>query len=97
MDKENIKYTDCTCPFVKKIHNIVRKSYIEENKSIIIVGSGEHPEVVGINGECNNTAIIVDSVETAEKLELDKNVEYALVVQTTFQIDVNYFDIITKK
>ena len=88
LDKENIKYTDCTCPFVKKIHNIVRKSYIEENKSIIIVGSGEHPEVVGINGECNNTAIIVDSVETAEKLELDKNVEYALVVQTTFQIDV---------
>ena len=88
LDKENIKYTDCTCPFVKKIHNIVRKSYIEENKSIIIVGSGEHPEVVGINGECNNTAIIVDSVETAEKLELDKNVEYALVEQTTFQIDV---------
>ena len=63
LDKENIKYTDCTCPFVKKIHNIVRKSYIEENKSIIIVGRGE-------------------------KLELDKNVEYALVVQTTFQIDV---------
>ena len=88
LDKENIKYTDCTCPFVKKIHNIVKKSYVEDKKSIIIVGSGEHPEVVGINGECNNTAIIIDSVETAEKIELDKSVEYVLVVQTTFQIDV---------
>ena len=88
LDKENIKYTDCTCPFVKKIHNIVKKSYVEDKKSIIIVGSGEHPEVVGINGECNNTAIIIDSVEIAEKIELDKSVEYVLVVQTTFQIDV---------
>ena len=82
MDKENIKYTDCTCPFVKKIHNIVKKSYVEDKKSIIIVGSGEHPEVVGINGECNNTAIIIDSVEILlKKLELDKSVEYVLVVQ----------------
>ena len=88
LERRNIHYVDGTCPFVKKIHNIVKKSYVEDKKSIIIVGSGEHPEVVGINGECNNTAIIIDSVEIAEKIELDKSVEYVLVVQTTFQIDV---------
>lgn len=88
LETENIEYTDCTCPFVKKIHNIVRKSYVDEKKSIIIVGSSEHPEVIGINGECDNTALIIDSIENAQKIELNRDVEYALVVQTTFQIDV---------
>ncbi len=88
LETENIEYTDCTCPFVKKIHNIVRKSYVDEKKSIIIVGSSEHPEVIGINGECDNTALIIDSIENAQKIELNRDIEYALVVQTTFQIDV---------
>lgn len=94
LEIENIKYTDCTCPYVKKIHNIVRNSYTKDKKSIIIVGSGIHPEVIGINGECNNTAIIVDSVERAVNTELNNNTQYALVVQTTFQIDV-YNEIIS--
>lgn len=94
LEIENIKYTDCTCPYVKKIHNIVRNSYTKDRKSIIIVGSGIHPEVIGINGECNNTAIIVDSVERAGNTELNNNTQYALVVQTTFQIDV-YNEIIS--
>lgn len=94
LEIENIKYTDCTCPYVKKIHNIVRNSYTKDKKSIIIVGSGIHPEVIGINGECNNTAIIVDSVERAGNTELNNNTQYALVVQTTFQIDV-YNEIIS--
>ena len=55
--------------FCKKNYIILsKKGYVEDKKSIIIVGSGEHPEVVGINGECNNTAIIIDSVEIAEKI-----------------------------
>ena len=90
LERKNIPYTDCTCPFVKKIHKIVKKSFYDEQRSIIIIGNGVHPEVVGINGWCNNTAVIINSVEEAKAVAptLDKSKKWALVVQTTFQIDV---------
>lgn len=87
IEKRNLKYTDCTCPFVKKIHNIVRDNY-NKGKSIIIVGNKVHPEIIGINGWCENSAVTINSIEEAEKIELDKTKDYALVVQTTFQTDV---------
>lgn len=87
IEKRNLKYTDCTCPFVKKIHNIVRDNY-NKGRSIIIVGNKIHPEIIGINGWCANSAVTINSIEEAEKIELDKTKDYALVVQTTFQTDV---------
>lgn len=87
IEGRGLKYTDCTCPFVKKIHNIVKDNY-NKGKSIIIVGNKTHPEIIGINGWCKNTAIIINSIEEAQSIELEKEVSYALVVQTTFQTDV---------
>lgn len=87
LEDRNIKYTDCTCPFVKKIHNIVRDNY-NAGKNIIIVGNKDHPEIIGINGWCDNTAIIINSLDEAEKFTPDIDKDYALVVQTTFQTDV---------
>ena len=40
-------YVDCTCPFVKKIHNIARE-HSGEDKIFLLLGAKEHPEVVGI-------------------------------------------------
>ncbi|MGN1318118.1 MAG: bifunctional 4-hydroxy-3-methylbut-2-enyl diphosphate reductase/30S ribosomal protein S1 [Lachnospirales bacterium] len=93
LEKRGIKYTDCTCPFVKKIHNIVEENY-KLGKSIIIIGNKEHPEIIGINGRCDNSAITINSVEEAENIKLDSKKEYALVVQTTFQVEV-FNDIIS--
>lgn len=93
LEKRGIKYTDCTCPFVKKIHNIVEENY-NKGKTIIIIGNKEHPEIIGINGRSENTAIIVNTVDEAKKISFDSNKEYALVVQTTFQTDV-FDDIIS--
>lgn len=93
LEKEGIKYTDCTCPFVKKIHNIVQENY-ELGKNIIIVGNKDHPEIIGINGRSKNSAITINSVEEAENTNLDPNADYVLVVQTTFQISV-FNDIIS--
>ena len=87
IEAKGIKYKDCTCPYVKKIHNIVKNNHTK-NKAIIIIGNKIHPEVVGINGCCNYSAIILNSIEEAQNINLDKAKEYALVVQTTFQTDV---------
>lgn len=58
---------DATCPFVKKIQDKV-KEYYNKGYQIIIVGDGEHPEVKGVNGWCNYSAIIVNSVSEAERV-----------------------------
>ena len=41
------KYVDCTCPFVKKIHNIAKK-YSSPDNVFLLFGKADHPEVVGI-------------------------------------------------
>ena len=51
---------DATCPFVKKIHNIVEK-YHNLGYNIYIIGDIEHPEVKGILGWCNNDATVFNS------------------------------------
>ncbi|MDD6736127.1 MAG: 4-hydroxy-3-methylbut-2-enyl diphosphate reductase, partial [Clostridiales bacterium] len=51
------EYIDLTCPFVAKIHKIVMEQYYKGSQ-IVIVGDKNHPEVIGINGWCNDSAII---------------------------------------
>ncbi len=92
LERRNIHYVDGTCPFVKKIHNIVRKKS-DEGYEVIIIGDGKHPEVIGINGWCDNSAITVDNVDDAQKLILDDEKKYAVVVQTTFR-ENKFYDIL---
>ena len=46
-----------TCPYVKNIQQKVEE-YYNKGYNIIIVGDESHPEVIGINGWCNDSAII---------------------------------------
>jgi len=48
---------DATCPYVASIQLKVKK-YHAKGYQIIIVGDKNHPEVIGINGWCGNTAIV---------------------------------------
>ena len=72
---------DATCPFVGRIHRLVMEAS-EKGKRIIIVGDKNHPEVKGINGWCDDSALIVGSPEEAERLEPG---EYFIVCQTTIR------------
>ena len=74
---------DATCPFVKKIHNIVDEES-KKGKTIIITGDENHPEVQGIIGWCNNDPIIIDSVNKAAECADKLHDEMVLVSQTTF-------------
>lgn len=85
LEQKKCNIIDATCPFVKKIHNIVHKNYNYGNQ-IVIVGDCKHPEVIGINGWCNNTAIIISTVEEFGKINIEKPV--CMVVQTTFSLKV---------
>ncbi|QIB69282.1 bifunctional 4-hydroxy-3-methylbut-2-enyl diphosphate reductase/30S ribosomal protein S1 [Aminipila butyrica] len=72
---------DATCPFVKKIHKLVKEA-ADRGEAVVIVGDQEHPEVRGINGWCRNKAFIINSLEEADKLEPGN---YFVVAQTTIQ------------
>lgn len=82
-DLENlgVNVIDCTCPFVKEIHNIVEKHH-KEGFKIVIIGNKDHPEVKGINGWCENTALITENIEELNLVEENK---VCIVVQTTYR------------
>jgi len=81
LDSRNAEYTDLTCPFVEKIHRIVKEHY-ENGRKIIIVGDKTHPEVIGINGWCNNEAFVIYEEEFEMPDEFAKN-PCCVVAQTT--------------
>lgn len=83
-EAKGLKILDGTCPFVKKIHNIVHDK-LAEGLGIIIVGDGTHPEVIGINGWCENAAVILEDEEAAKTKEIPEKEKCAVVVQTTFR------------
>ncbi len=84
LEARGIEYIDATCPFVKKIHSIVEKEY-NKGHSIIIIGNKEHPEVMGINGWCGDSAIVIETEKEAEKLSFEAEKTVAVVSQTTFE------------
>jgi len=75
-----LKVIDCTCPFVKDIQKIVEKHF-NEGYQIVIIGKAEHPEIVGINGWCEGSAIIAENREEIENINAEK---LCIVVQTTY-------------
>ena len=83
-EAKGLKILDGTCPFVKKIHDIVHDK-LAEGLGIIVVGDGTHPEVIGINGWCENAAVILEDEEAAKTKEIPEKEKYAVVVQTTFR------------
>ena len=46
-----IPYVDATCPFVKKLHALAKRTG-EEGRVFLLAGDRDHPEVRGILGHC---------------------------------------------
>ena len=83
--KQGLQLVDATCPFVKKIHNIAWEESGKGNQ-IYIVGSRRHPEVEGIVGWCQNTPVIIESPEDAEKIMPQFEEKHCIIAQTTFNM-----------
>lgn len=91
----NLEVVDCTCPFVKKVHRIVDK-YYKAGYGIIIIGDAAHPEVIGINGWCDNQALIFNKLSDIPVLKDD---QYCVVAQTTlkYQTWVDITEVLKQK
>ena len=95
--KNNIEIIDATCPVVLRLQKRIRQGYLadsDEEKQIVIYGKSGHAEVLGLVGQTNGQAIIIENLEEAEKLDFSKDIR--LYSQTTKSLDefqeiVEYF------
>ena len=100
LEQKGCRIVDATCPFVGKIHRIVREES-EQGRRIIVIGSRNHPEVVGIQGWCGTSEVYETPEELRAALEkIGKNGEnlqkipVSVVAQTTINREI--FDICGK-
>lgn len=87
MTDKGITIVDATCPFVKKIQDIV---FENSNKGyeVIIIGDKTHPEIIGISGWSQIQPSIIHTEEEAYNFQNIRDKEYIAVVQTTFKYEV---------
>ena len=83
MEQKGLECIDATCPFVKRIHKIVREEG-EKGSHVVIVGNPVHPEVEGIVGWCKGPVTVLETPEEAEKITLPEEKRICIVSQTTF-------------
>lgn len=89
IEQKGISYENATCPFVSKIHQIV-KDNSREGKVVLIAGDENHPEVQGIVGHCEGEHYIFKNYEDLEKLlkklENIENISICVIAQTTYDV-----------
>ncbi len=84
LSQAGFEIEDATCPFVLKIHEIVRE-FSADGYEIVIIGNKNHPEVEGIMGWCDpeHTTVICEQ-EEAGKYTPEQGKMVCVVSQTTF-------------
>ncbi|MEA4833082.1 MAG: bifunctional 4-hydroxy-3-methylbut-2-enyl diphosphate reductase/30S ribosomal protein S1 [Oscillospiraceae bacterium] len=91
LEFSGIAYIDTTCPYVKKIHLIVRDELARGAKLLIVSGDAFHPEVQGIVSFAAGAKVII--APTPEKLEEsyfpeDRDLPAIMLAQTTQNVNI---------
>lgn len=87
--KNNIEIIDATCPVVLRLQKRIKQEHLSagdnEDKQIVIYGQNGHAEVLGLVGQTNGKAIIIEKLEEARQLDFSKSIR--LYSQTTKSLD----------
>ena len=89
--RRGIELIDATCPVVKKLQDRIRACY-EQHKNdealppqIVIYGKPGHAEVIGLQGQTNNTALVIESLDQLDRIDLARPIY--LFSQTTKSVE----------
>ena len=89
--QRGIEIIDATCPVVKKLQDRIRACY-EQHKNdealppqIVIYGKPGHAEVIGLQGQTNNTAVVIESPDQLDRLDFTRPIY--LFSQTTKSVE----------
>ncbi len=83
-ERQNIRLIDATCPVVLNLQKRIKKAY-EEGGQIVIYGKNGHAEVVGLVGQTEGTAVVIENLDDAKKLDLSHDIQ--LFSQTTKSLE----------
>ena len=87
--ENNIEIIDATCPVVLRLQKRIKQEYTskesEKEKQIVIYGKNGHAEVLGLVGQTNGEAIVIEKIEEVDRIDLNKDVR--LYSQTTKSLD----------
>ncbi|MDO3644593.1 4-hydroxy-3-methylbut-2-enyl diphosphate reductase [Mucilaginibacter sp. L3T2-6] len=85
--ENNITLIDASCPVVLKLQNRIKTSY-DSNEKIIIFGKHGHAEVIGLQGQTNNEAVVFQDIAELDDVDLPENI--TLYSQTTKSMEKFY-------
>ena len=82
--ENNIELVDATCPIVVQLQKKIRTSFEQQqlqDGQVVIFGKPGHAEVIGLNGQTGNQAIIISSLNEIDKIDFTRPI--SLYSQTT--------------
>lgn len=83
-EKNNIRIIDATCPVVLHLQERIKQEYLADTnheKQIVIFGKNGHAEVLGLVGQTEGNAIVIESPDEVSKLDFTRDI--CLYSQTT--------------
>ena len=86
--ENNIEIIDATCPVVLRLQKRIKQEFLQDDdskKQIVIYGKSGHAEVLGLVGQTDGKAIVIEKAEEAKRLNLSKDIR--LFSQTTKSLD----------
>ena len=86
--RNNIEIIDASCPVVLHLQKRIRNTYLQHHGTdaqIVIFGKKGHAEVIGLEGQTNNTAIVIESIHDVDKLDFSRPIY--LFSQTTKSVE----------
>ncbi len=91
-EKNNIEIIDATCPVVLQLQRRIKKQFVSNpDAQIVIFGKKGHAEVLGLVGQTESHAIVVEKFDEVKQLQemgkLDFSKDIYLYSQTTKSLD----------
>ena len=91
--RNNIEIIDATCPVVLQLQKRIKKQYLSPQTSdlrpltsqIVIFGKNGHAEVLGLVGQTEGKAIVIEQFEDVKQLDFSRDIY--LYSQTTKSLD----------
>ena len=91
--QNNIELIDASCPVVLRLQKRIKTAYevkgeeknVDPNKQIVIYGKIGHAEVIGLLGQVDENAIVIESEADLHKVDFTKDIK--LFSQTTKSLD----------
>ncbi len=83
--RNNIEIIDATCPVVLQLQKRIKKQYEMGEGQIVIFGKKGHAEVLGLVGQTDSSAIVIENFDEVKRLDFTRDIY--LYSQTTKSLD----------